>query len=277
MLLLKIIFFIIVIVAFIYSLLTHFILVFELRTAAVEQQTPLPFSWPHILKSFAAEYLCTIFNILLYPFRYGTSKCPSVENTGTLTPILFVHGYLHNQIAWFWFIRQLQKKIGIRTIYSVNLTPPFAAIADLASLLQKKIEDIKRETGATQVILIGHSMGGLASAYFTEYLANPNEVATVITLGTPFKGTKLAVLGYGQNAAEMVPNSHFLTELTHRIQKSAVPYCSVASKIDNIVIPWQSALLAGEKNKNLVLEDHGHLRLLLSPIIIEQVAQWVSP
>lgn len=272
-------------VAFLFTLLTHFILWLEIRKLTLASNnthahTVMPNSWCKLLKSFFIEFGCTVLNILLYPIRFISKDQKQIRNrySPSAIPVLFVHGYLHNQMAWFWFTRYLRQKTEIGPLYSVNLFPPFASIITLAKQLKNKINDIKIETNASQVILIGHSMGGIVCSYFCEYLAKPNEVAMIITLGSPFKGTRIAKLGFGQNAKEMRPNSSFLTELGERIQNSKIPYHSIASKIDNMIIPWQSALLSDEPpiRKQFILEDHGHLRLLTSLLIINKVAEWIS-
>jgi len=269
------VFWVVVIGCFSYVFLTHYILWLELRLstlAGVQANTP----WFALVKSFCIEFLCTLFNAFMYPFRSKVLESTTLTaERHTLAPILFVHGYLHNQIAWYWFTHQLQKKSGVGPIYTINLSPPFASIAELAKLLENKIKEIKAETGASQVILIGHSMGGLVNSYFCEHLAKPSEVAKIIAIGSPFRGTKVAALGYGKNAKEMAPNSAFLLDLFENIRLSQVPYYSIASKFDNIVIPWESAILEGSTHNHLIIDDQGHLRLLISPLVIEQVWKWI--
>ena len=275
----------VIIVAFLYNFLTHFILWIELRLLALannsEQTGPTAsHPWSKLLKSFATEFGCTILSIVLYPLRFVSKTQKQTRNvySPSALPVLFVHGYLHNQTAWLWFTSHLQKKPKMGPIYSINLFPPIASISELAEQLKDKINDIQVETGFSQVILIGHSMGGIVSSYYCEFLAKSKEVAMVVTLGTPFNGTRVAALGVGQGAKEIAPHSPFLRELSAKIQQSEVPYYSIASKIDNIVIPWQSALLSDESatRTQLILEDCGHLRLLFSPLVIEKVAEWIS-
>lgn len=281
----KMVFWVIVIIAFLYSFLTHFILWLELRLLALENtSSETPAATSHlgtkVLKSFLIEWGCTILNIFLYPLRFIAKEQKQTRNvySPSAIPVLFVHGYLHNQTAWFWFTRHLQKKPNLGPLYSINLFPPIASLSELAEQLKDKINDIQVETGSSQVILVGHSLGGIVSSYYCEYLARSKEVAMIITLGSPFKGTRLAALGLGQSAKELCPHSPFLSELSKKIEQSEVPYYSIASKIDNIIIPWQSGLLSDESatRTQLVLEDYGHLRLLISPLVINQVAEWIS-
>ncbi len=272
----KLIFWVIIAFSFLNALITHFIFWLELRLFALAKEQPLQIAWIQLLYNFVIEFLCIALNCFLYPFRFWFAKLNRAPTEGAL-PILFVHGYLHHQNAWGWFIYQLQKKTGVGSIYSINLSPPFASISQLAEVLQTKIELIKTETGANSVILIGHSMGGLVCGYYSEYLQKSKDIAKIITIGSPFKGTLTAALGFGQNAKEMSPHSHFLKELTESMQKSTIPYYSVLSKMDNMVVPWKSGLLHDDISKNdFVLENQGHLGLLISPLVIEQVYQWIK-
>jgi triacylglycerol lipase len=272
-------------VSFLYNFLTHFILWREIILLTLASNHPqvnivMPYPWFNLIKSFFIEFSCTLLNILLYPIRFISKEQKQIGSlySPSALPVLFVHGYLHNQMAWFWFNRHLRNKPEIGALYAINLFPPFAPISELAKQLKDKINDIHIETGSSQVILIGHSMGGIVCSYFCEYLAKFREVAMVITLGSPFKGTRIAAFGFGKNAKEMCLDSPFLTALAARIKLSKIPYYSIASKVDNIIVPWQSALLSNKAatKTQLVLEDHGHLQLLISPLVMGQVASWIS-
>src|SRR5260221_11174004 len=102
----------------------------------------------------------------------GVSYKPPLDSK---TPILLVHGYRQNQMDWIWFRAQLKNQ-QVGPVYSINLSPPTASIADLAQLIQKKVKSIQEETQQSQIILIGHSMGGLVSSYYAEFLASPGKV-----------------------------------------------------------------------------------------------------
>jgi len=104
-------------------------------------------------------------------------------------------------------------------------TSNMAAVFLQAKALQLAIRRIGELTGKQKVILIGHSMGGLAAATYLVYgdpnkpgvtfleenerLANPISVAKLITLGTPFGGAGLESLIElaGQNNFVLLPNA----------------------------------------------------------------------
>lgn len=275
----KIVFWIFFSFAVLHALVTHFVFLYEMRLQAFKNNTTPSFSPSVLIKSFFTEIFCNFARLWLTLFLglpYKT-ELDTLSDADLKTPILLVHGYGQTKMDWIWFKHQLkQKKVG--PIYALNLCPPFASISDLAQLIKKKVKKIQEETGQTRIILIGHSMGGLTSSYYAEFLAQPNEVAAVITLASPFQGTTLAALGYGKNVNEMAPKSSFLQAITNRIESSSIPYHHVASKIDNMIVPWESALpmpaMEGHTNQ-LILDDHGHLKMLISPRVVEQVTEWI--
>lgn len=262
------------VISLIHCLVTHFMLWVELRLQSLQGQFPEKIPLFTLLKSFFIEWFCNFVRFILAPLKF-LSSVPATNNG---TPILLVHGYLQNQNDWLWFKHCLKNIPNVGPIYSINLQAPFGSIAKYAEQLKQEIADIQAETQQNQIILIGHSMGGLVCSYYSEFIAKPDEVLKVITLGSPFQGTRLAALGYGENVKEMSPHSSFLQDLTQRIQQSNIAYHHIASQMDNIIIPWQSALPPDTQLLSThicILEDHGHLRLLISPQVIHQVAQWV--
>ena len=97
-------------------------------------------------------------------------------------------------------------------VATINLEPPLAGIDRLAARLGERIEALLAETGAETVMLVTHSMGGLAArAYLRAYGAA--RVAGLVTLAAPHHGTRIARLGLGRNAREMEPNSEWLRSL----------------------------------------------------------------
>ena len=93
-------------------------------------------------------------------------------------------------------------------VWRVNFASPADSASNVAAIylqaqaLKLAIGRIKVLTGAQKVVLIGHSMGGLAAAAYVGGDPNGNgvpdlyggDVAKLITLGTPFGGAALANL-----------------------------------------------------------------------------------
>ncbi len=190
----------------------------------------------------------------LGPDRLAQSRRP---------PVLLVHGYQCNRGFWFWQRARLERAGW--TVATLNLDPVFASIDGYGELIDLRIAEVLAATGATQVILIGHSMGGLASrAYLRAH--GKARVAKLITLGSPHHGSRLAMLGLGVNARQMEPESAWLEGLS---RPGAVPLpadtVSAMSPYDNYVMPQNSSLLDGARNVGV--GPVGHLAMAVSPAI----------
>ncbi len=122
-------------------------------------------------------------------FMGAAGQSPLLGNT---PPVLFVHGYVCNRGLWWWLLRQLRwHGIGAG---AVSLEPPLASIDALAAQLHQDIEDLLRVDAGDKLILVTHSMGGLAArAYLKQHGAA--RVAKLVTLACPHHGTRLAHAG----------------------------------------------------------------------------------
>jgi hypothetical protein len=67
-------------------------------------------------------------------------------------------------------------------------------IAENAAVLSQYIQGVKKQTGAEQVDLIAHSMGGLIARYYIDRVMRSRDVAQLIMLGSPMAGTDCADL-----------------------------------------------------------------------------------
>ncbi|PSH00170.1 MAG: hypothetical protein BRC28_00855, partial [Nanohaloarchaea archaeon SW_4_43_9] len=61
----------------------------------------------------------------------------------------------------------------------------------LQDQIDEKVEDLEKH-GYDEVIVVGHSMGGLTTRYFIEELGYDDQVDSLITFGTPHQGTDIA-------------------------------------------------------------------------------------
>jgi triacylglycerol lipase len=182
------------------------------------------------------------------------------------TPVLLIPGYCCNRALW----RSLRRKLRLagRPVATVSLEPPFAGIDLLAEALALRIDWLLADTGARQVVLVGHSMGGLvARAYL--WRRGAEHVAKLITIATPHHGTWLARLALGRNADEMAPGSGWLAALNSR--DPGVPSHCFWSAGDEIVRPPDAARLAGAHETALTLP--GHFTLLRAPEVLRAVLE----
>lgn len=189
-------------------------------------------------------------------------------------PILLVHGYVNHGSAWNFLMRHL-KAVGLGPLYTINLGYPFRSIRLYAEQVKQRADQILDETKAPSLILIGHSMGGLISAWYATKLDSSHRVSHLITIASPFQGTPMARVGLGSNAREMEPNSPLLEELkAAMILNPRIRFHHIATKSDQLVIPGDSAILP--EHPHFVMEDIGHASLLYSKRVAHQISKWLS-
>jgi pimeloyl-ACP methyl ester carboxylesterase len=144
----------------------------------------------------------------------------------------------------------------------------YADIDSYSEGIARRIDEVLAATGAPQVILVGHSMGGLASR---GYLRRHGiaKVARLITLGSPHKGTRLAGLGLGPNARQMRIGSTWLTALQAPLPPASV---SIYSCHDNYVFP-QQACSTLDGATNVAIGGVGHLGMAFSPRVLASLME----
>jgi pimeloyl-ACP methyl ester carboxylesterase len=183
------------------------------------------------------------------------------ESAADQVPLLLIHGYCCNRGFWWWLKPRLEARG--RSVATLTLEPLFGDIDRYAEQVARRVEALCRETGAGKVVLVGHSMGGLAArAYLRRY--GEARVVRLVTLGTPHRGSVLARFGIGRNSRQMEPGSAWLREL--ELSPLLVPCIACYSSGDNLVMP-AAAMLAGAENRALL--GVGHLAMSISPLVLE--------
>lgn len=185
-------------------------------------------------------------------------------------PLLLIHGYQCNRGLWFWLRPRLEAAGW--TVATHNLEPVWGDIDDYAQGIERRIDEVLAATGAQQVILVGHSMGGLVlRAYLRRY--GSAKVARIVTLGSPHQGTRLAPLGLGRNARQMRPGSSWLATLA---LPGAVPLPSGSAAIfschDNYVFPQRACSIL-EGAANVAIGGVSHLGMAFSPLVLDKLLE----
>ena len=155
-------------------------------------------------------------------------------------PVVMVHGFLSNWETWQQYLGDsgYLASIGIQgfavgdgqtpgLLNTGHIDDPTArtnTIAQNAEILSQYIAGVQQKTGAEQVDLLVHSMGGMISRYYLDRVMGDDNVAQVIFLGTPMSGSAcvfpLASLGFMLPAALEIQPSYmvniFNKQIIHR-------------------------------------------------------------
>jgi len=188
-------------------------------------------------------------------------------------PILLLHGVGCNAGVWSGFRRHLEE-CGIGPVYALSYGPPLASIEHFADQVAEKIVAIGVATGASQVVLVGHSMGGLvARAYLRQY--GGGKVRRLITIGTPHYGSMHAWLMAGMSLAQMRPKNAWLVDLNgNGAGADGVPVASIWSWHDSMVTPQTSSRI--DWGENVVLTGVAHNALLDDPGVWAKVVAQIG-
>ncbi|MBB4196790.1 triacylglycerol lipase [Rhodoblastus sphagnicola] len=203
--------------------------------------------------------------VLLMPFEnFWMSEEKPLAHAPDDIPVVLIPGYACNRALWFDLKRDLEE--AGRQVAAVTFAWPFADIDLLARQLEQRIALVREQTGATQVLLVGHSLGGLvARAYLARH--GGAGVAGLITLATPHHGARLAKFAPGPCGRQMEAKSAWLAALN--AQEPPVPVHAFWSGRDEFVSPPESARLPGAGETCAPL--YGHYSVLRHPDVLKKV------
>ena len=190
---------------------------------------------------------------------------------GTGTPIVVVHGYTQNRVD-FLRIARACGRAGLGPVYGVNY-PWFSSVHANALRLARFCDRVRRETGATRLDLVAHSLGGLVSM---EYLhdAGPDGVRRLVTIASPHAGVAWKGPIVGASGPQMRHGSPFLVERASRAVP--VPCLSIYSTHDNVVHPPATSMLAKRGARDHAVPHLGHLSILFDPEVARAVVDFLG-
>lgn len=173
------------------------------------------------------------------------------------TPVLLVVDYRTSR-ASARFLRTFLRRRGHGTVWVAGHRSADATLAELAEDLGGTVAELCEATGAERVDIVAHGMGGLVAAWYVRHLEGAPRVRRLVTLGTPWRGTRLAIFGRGSTILELYPGAPMLDGLT------PLPVSTVCiwSPSDPFVVPSSSAITPDAESVRL--DGSGHAELLLS-------------
>ncbi|MEV5008049.1 alpha/beta fold hydrolase [Streptomyces sp. NPDC056159] len=239
-----------------------------------------------LLKATALELAILAGHLLLYPSgivqeRRGASRAiPAPEGTAQLPteakpPVVLLHGFIDNRSV-FVLLRRSLAQHGRQRVESLNYSPLTCDIRTAAELLGRHIEEICERTGSRQIDVVGHSLGGLIARYYVQRLGGDLRVRTLVTLGTPHSGTRVAPLANAHPIVrQMRPGSELIEELSRPAPGCRTHFVSFWSDLDHLMDPLESACIEHPdlKVENIQVSGIGHLALPLHPAVATGIRQ----
>jgi pimeloyl-ACP methyl ester carboxylesterase len=159
---------------------------------------------------------------------------------------------------------------------SLNYSPLTCDIRIAAELLGRHVEELCDRTGGGRVDIVGHSLGGLIARYYVQRLGGDGRVRTLVTLGTPHAGTRVAPLANAHPIVrQMRPGSPVMEELAGPAPGCRTRFVSFWSDLDRLMDPLETACLDHPDliARNIRVSGIGHLALPVHPAVATGVRQ----
>jgi triacylglycerol esterase/lipase EstA (alpha/beta hydrolase family) len=209
---------------------------------------------------------CLLLTLILRPFGWSQARTPD-DDTTSKPPIILLHGLFQNRSCLLWLQYRL-RSVGYKQVISIN-TPPWRDLETLTEELAKKVDELRIKLKAEKFILIGHSMGGIIARNYVQNRGGATHVDSMITLGSPHHGSKLAPFALSTMGKTLLPESTFLKTFNSTAWPAETRAVSIYTRYDNIVLPAESAKMTGATI--VELDGMGHTALLFHPRALQAV------
>ena len=210
---------------------------------------------------------------LFAPSIYGQNQSERQQQTEEKPlPVLLVHGYTEDAAVWKKWEDMLRKDgIQFFTVTFKDSDDKCGSAKQHAIELEKMVQDIKEQSGAQKINIVGHSKGGLDARVFLDN-TDTKDVANLIMIGTPNAGSPVAEtndvcapavydLRLGANATKAVinPNTKYYTIAGDWMRLTQGNLMIPGN--DNGLVPVES-VESQQYFQSLGRTEHGHAELL---------------
>ncbi len=206
-----------------------------------------------------------------------TLSSPEPAAQDTLGPIIVVTGYGGGSDALEPLIDRMREEGRVVEVFP-GVADNTGDLNEQAQELGTFIDNVRSETSASSVDLIGFSAGGVVARLWVNELGGDVLARRVVTIASPHHGTILSSLaseiGMCPDACEQLrPDSDVLRDLNAGDETPAGPeWITLRSDNDRTVTPSTSADLEGALNigvQQFCPEARtGHLQLPSSPVVL---------
>jgi triacylglycerol lipase len=189
-------------------------------------------------------------------------------------PVLLVHGMVDNR-SIFTLLRRSLRRCGFGQVRTLNYSPFTSDARDAAAALGRAVEQLCAETGHDQVHVVAHSLGGVLARYYVQRLGGDERVHTLVTLGTPHRGTSSARLLPLRLCRQLRPGSDLLAELERPAPGCRTRFLAVWSDLDQLIYPKRNASIDHPDldAHNVLLRGVGHMSLPMHPRVARVVTR----
>lgn len=184
-------------------------------------------------------------------------------------PLIFVHGLGGDRGNFLPMAAYLSFK-GRKRSYRIHFEKG-QSIGNMADALARFIKDVKEITKEKQVEIVAHSLGGIVARLALSDDEVSKSVKTLITLGSPHKGTYAARYANTPVLRDIRPDSVLIKRLNEISFPQNIKLFSFWSRNDLLVLPPESAIM--DKGVSVDMTPFTHYSYLISPKCWRKVAE----
>jgi triacylglycerol esterase/lipase EstA (alpha/beta hydrolase family) len=234
----------------------------------------LPHAWrlvrrehgDHPIRAALAEWGISAALSLARPA--GFLPLPGARGKGP-RPVIVLHGYAMNR-ANFLVLAHRLARAGLGPIFGFEYWT-LGRVAASARQLGWFVDEVRRETGAREVDLVGHSMGGVVARYYVAIAGGDPVVKNLVTLGSPHAGSDISQLSIGHSQTELALGSRLLERLATAPAPAHTRVTAIWSRADALVPGARQLALPGADV--VMYDDLGHVALLGSRRVAGEIAR----
>ncbi|MFC9330680.1 esterase/lipase family protein [Kitasatospora sp. NPDC057015] len=202
-----------------------------------------------------------------------TTALPAAGAATAHTPVVFVHGFSGSSSNWTTAEAVFQAGgYGGGELFAFDYDWTQSNKTSAANLAAY-VKQVLARTGAKQVDIVNHSMGGLVSDWYVKQLGGQPSVRRLASIAGANHGTTYAsaCLVYA-SCVEMYPGSAFLATVTSGDETpGGTGYATWYSPCDGVILPYTSTALSGATNHLVACQTHiGFLTDTLTLGAVEQ-------
>jgi pimeloyl-ACP methyl ester carboxylesterase len=253
--------------ALVYTAVTYGVWVVDRREAGALSPKPAAAELARFVRVFLDELFASTCLFFVHPIGSIDPPPPRKIEPDGRRPILLVPGYTQMQ-SNLWLLSARLWAAGLGPTYTINLKPWDASVVEHAKALSAYVDELLLATGAEQIDVVAHSMGGIVARLAEAGRITPR-IRRLVTIGTPHRGTRVAELATGQGGIDLRVRSAVLASLPPPAPGMIV---AISSEHDNVIVPPENARI-GERGRDVIVEGVGHLAMLLDANVATEVAK----
>ena len=223
-----------------------------------------PVKWSRrIVSVYVREACARVLLMLISPLGWRREGRPQQnllpdKATARSVPCLLVPGEGTNRMA-LSLLRTFLARRGWLWVWSINHRGSDKSLGERADDLADRVGELCRASGSSVVDIVAHGTGGLVAAWYLRHLDGASRVRNLVTLGTPWQGTRTAVFRTDRIGDQILVGRHLLDDLA----PPAVLTTAIWSPDDPVVVPASNGLPATGAT-SVRIESAGHYELLIS-------------